>query len=65
MPRKHKPVKKAPKGGQLMQLPLARSWYHAPLRIAANGWASLFGIFRRKKPITPKPPRAAARRRKI
>jgi hypothetical protein len=32
MPSKRKPVKKAPKGRQLMQMPIARPWYHAPLR---------------------------------
>jgi hypothetical protein len=65
MPRKHKPVKKTPKDGHLLPLPLARPWYHVPLRAAADGWASLLGIFRRRKqPIAPKLPCAAARRRR-
>jgi hypothetical protein len=67
MPRKRKPVK-TPKGDKLIPLRDARkrSWYHAPLRAAANGLESLFSIFRRRpKPIVQKkPPRAAQRRRK-
>ena len=49
MPRKRKPMSQPPKGERLIPLPQdRRPWYHAPLRAAANGWAGLFGIFRRR-----------------
>jgi hypothetical protein len=72
MPRKRKPMKKSPQGGRLTPLRVVapgerkRRWYHAPLALAANGVANVFGIFRRrrKKPRSLQPPRAAQRRRK-
>jgi hypothetical protein len=66
MPRKRQPIKKPPKGERLTPLPQdRRPWYHAPLRVAANGLDSLFGIFRRRpKPVMQKkPPRPRRRRR--
>jgi hypothetical protein len=61
MPRKRKPMTKPPKGERLIPLPQDRQpWYHAPLRVAAIGWAGLLGIFRRRpKPVVvqKKPPR--------
>jgi hypothetical protein len=65
MARKRKPIKKPPKGEQL--IPLAedrRPWYHAPLRAAANSLESLLGIFRRSKRQPIVKPRAAARLRR-
>jgi hypothetical protein len=59
MPHKRKAARKT-KRDQLTPLPVERPWYHAPLRMAANGVAGLFGLFRRRKKIS----RAARRRRK-
>ena len=66
MPAKRRPIKKLPKGEQLIPLREdRRPWYHAPLRAAANGLEGLLGIFRRaKQRRIAKQPRAARRRRK-
>jgi hypothetical protein len=67
MPRKRQPIKKPPKGERLIPLHEdRRPWYYAPLRVAANGLESLFGIFRRRpKPVVvqKKPPRPRRRRK--
>jgi hypothetical protein len=60
MPRKRKPARRM-KRDHLTPLPVERPWYHAPLRMAANSVAGLFGLFRSRKKIS----RAARRRRKI
>ena len=66
MPRKRQPIKKPPKGERLIPLHEdRRPWYHAPLRAAANGLESLFGMFRRRpKPIVQKKPPRSRRQRK-
>jgi hypothetical protein len=67
MPRKRKPMSQPPKGERLIPLPQdRRPWYYAPLRTAANGLESLFGIFRRRPKqvvVQKKPPRPRRRRK--
>ncbi len=64
MPRKRRPARKM-KRDHLTPLHVERPWYHAPLSLAANGLAGLFGLFRRPKQRTRlELPRAARRRRK-
>ena len=67
MAKKWRPVRKIP-NEQLAPLPWAsgRSWYRAPLTMAAIGWSRLREMFRRERQAErTELPRAARRRRKI